>query len=151
MPVNSDQYSLSNLRDIVVPEPVSWWPPAPGVWVLLCTVAVVVLVITWRFYRSWRSRGYRRAGLALLADAGTAYDISVILKRVALAAFPREQVASLYGKEWIAFLNHTCPQADLSNLLTDQSASENLRKQGRNWIMAHKSGTPTIDNRQSAI
>ena len=26
----NDAGSLQNLNDIVVPEPVAWWPPAPG-------------------------------------------------------------------------------------------------------------------------
>jgi hypothetical protein len=130
-------YSLSKLHDIVVPEPVSWWPPAPGVWVLLCLAAVVVIALAWRFLRSWRSNAYRRAGLALLADAGTAYDISVILKRVALAAFPREQVASLHGQDWAAFLNQTCTQCDFLKVLTDETASEKLMAQSRVWITRH--------------
>ena len=135
--MNGDQYSLSKLHDIVIPEPVSWWPLAPGGWVLICIAVVVIFVITWRFYRSWQSNAYRRAGLALLADAGTAHDISVILKRVSLAVFPREQVASLYGKEWIAFLNQTCSRCDLSSLLEEQAASETLINQSRTWILRH--------------
>jgi len=136
--MNSDQYSLSKLHDIVMPGPVSWWPLAPGAWVLVCIAVVVIFVITLRFYRSWQSNAYRRAGLALLTDAGTARDISVILKRVSLAVFPREQVASLYGKEWIAFLNQTCPRCDFSSLLDKQSAPDDLASLARIWINYHQ-------------
>ena len=151
--MNGEPYSLSSLHDIIVPEPVSWWPLAPGVWVLLGVATVVVLVLTWRALRSWRTNAYRRAGLALLTDAGTAHDISVILKRVALAAFPREQVASLYGTEWIAFLNQTCPQADLSSLLTDPSDGVGLRSRARLWITRHSKLpplTPDLSRRRVA-
>ena len=34
-----DPYSLDNLRDIVEPASIPWWPPAPGVWLLLALVA----------------------------------------------------------------------------------------------------------------
>ena len=139
--MNSDPYSLSKLHDIVMPEPVSWWPLAPGVWVLVGFAVVVILVMTWRFYRSRQSNAYRRAGLALLADAGTAHDISVILKRVALVVFPREHVASLYGQEWIAFLNQTCPRCDFSSLLDKQSAPDDLANLASIWINDHQSVT----------
>ena len=139
--MNSDPYSLSKLHDIVMPEPVSWWPLAPGVWVLVGFAVVVILVMTWRFYRSRQSNAYRRAGLALLADAGTAHDISVILKRVALVVFPRQHVASLYGQEWIAFLNQTCPRCDFSSLLDKQSAPDDLASLARIWINYHQSVT----------
>jgi hypothetical protein len=114
--MNSDQYSLSNLWDIVVPEPVSWWPVAPAVWVVLGLATVGALVFVWRLYVARKRNAYRRAGLALLAEAKSTHDVSVILKRVALAAFPREQVASLAGDDWVAFLNQTCTQCDFTDL-----------------------------------
>jgi len=63
---------------------------------------VAILVYQWRLRR--QENAYRRAGLALLARAETAHEISVILIRVALAAFPREQAASLVGEDWRGFL-----------------------------------------------
>ena len=42
--------------------------------------------------------------------------MNVILKRVALAAFPRPMVASLYGDDWAAFLDGTCRRARFSSL-----------------------------------
>ena len=38
-----DPASLENLRDIAVPPPVPWWPPAPGWWVL-GLLALLVLI-----------------------------------------------------------------------------------------------------------
>ena len=63
---------------------------------------VAILVYQWRLRR--QENACRRAGLALLARAETAHEISVILIRVALAAFPREQAASLVGEDWRGFL-----------------------------------------------
>jgi hypothetical protein len=51
---------LTQLRDIQVPEPISWWPPAPGWW-LLALVSIIALgytVFALRRYRrqyAWRS------------------------------------------------------------------------------------------------
>jgi hypothetical protein len=139
--VNSEQYSLNNLRDIVVPDAPPFWPPSPGVWIALGIVAAVALILCWRFHSTWKCNAYRRAGLALLGGANTARDVSVALKRVALAVFPREQVASLYGKDWVAFLNGTCSRCHFSEIDTTDSgagASHELIELGGIWIRHHR-------------
>lgn len=110
--MNSDP--LAQLRDIHLPEPVSWWPPAPGWWVL----ALVVLgLLVWGgvyFFNRFRSRQHRRAALRELAILKQNLDsreivegVAVLLKRVALQSFDRKEVASLSGARWLAFLDHT--------------------------------------------
>ena len=95
--------SIFNLRDIVVPEPVGFWPPATGVWVLVGVACIGLALLIWRGYAFWKARAYRRAGLARLAkiegqlvspgsQVAALRELSILLKRVALAAFPREQV-----------------------------------------------------------
>jgi hypothetical protein len=133
--------SLANLRDIAVPEPPPLWPPAPGVWVLLIVIAVVVtaLIVFWR--RRWVDNAYRRAGLALLADARTHRDVNIVLKRVALAVFPRPEVAPLYGTDWAAFLDHSCPGVRFSSLADvedDAEATRRVRSLARTWIRRHR-------------
>ena len=41
--MNPDPASLENLRHIVQPAPVPWWPPAPGWW-LLALILIGLLV-----------------------------------------------------------------------------------------------------------
>ncbi len=122
--MDSEQYSLNNLRDIVVPDPPPFWPPAPGVGVALGIVVVVVLFVGWRLHATRKRNAYRKAGLLLLGGAKTAHDVSVIMKRVALAVFPREQVASLYGDDWVAFLHRTCPRSYFSKMVTTDAGTE---------------------------
>jgi hypothetical protein len=111
--------SIFDLRDIVVPEPVGFWPPAAGVWVLVGVAGCALALLIWRGYLVWKSGAYRRAGLARLAqiegqlaspgsEVAALRELSDLLKRVALAAFPRKQVAPLYGESWLRFLEHTC-------------------------------------------
>lgn len=138
--MTNEMYSLSNLRDIIVPDPPPLWPPAPGLWVLLGIVAAVVLILFLEFHGARKRNAYRRAGLALLEDARTVRDISVLLKRVALAVFPREQVASLYGSDWVLFLNRTCSRGNFSKIgRTDSSAEANqeLIELAGIWIRHH--------------
>ena len=136
-----DPASLQNLRDIAVPEPPPLWPPAPGVWVLLIVLAAVVaaLVVFWRRRRA--DNAYRRAGLSLLGDARTTRDVNIVLKRVALAVFPRPEVAPLHGDEWAAFLDGSCPSARFSpfgDLEDDATATGELRALARTWIRRHR-------------
>lgn len=142
--MDADTYSLDNLRDIVIPDAPAVWPPAPGVWVAIIVVLSVVLfaVIRWRARR--KRNAYRRAGIALLAEARTVYDVSVILKRVALAAYSREQVASLYDTEWTAFLDNTCSRCrfkKFTNLDRSNEADRKLLKMARRWIQGHRVST----------
>lgn len=109
---------LVQLKDIHLPTPVGWWPPAPG-WVLISAgiffLAMAIVYFTLKKHRNAMPKKkalillknyqqiYEREGNAALVSAG----ISELLRRVALAYFPREQVASLKGREWLKFLNET--------------------------------------------
>ncbi|MEN8166303.1 MAG: DUF4381 domain-containing protein [Pseudomonadota bacterium] len=112
--MNSDSGSLERLHDILPAAPPPWWPPAAG-WYLLC--ALLMLLALWTGHRAWRRyrcNRYRRAALAELAaitsasaDAELAH-LPELLKRTALHAYPRAQVAALSGAQWIAFLDAHC-------------------------------------------
>ena len=40
---------LAGLRDYHLPEPISWWPPAPGWWLLASlAVAALAVLLLWR-------------------------------------------------------------------------------------------------------
>lgn len=135
-----DAASLQNLRDIVVPDPPPLWPPAPGVWVLLVIAAAIItaLVLLWR--RARERDAYRRAGLALLETARTPRDVNIVLKRVVLAAWPRPEVAPLYGDDWAAFLDGTCSRTRFAALGTidDSQPSRDLQRLARTWIRHHR-------------
>lgn len=133
--------SLQNLRDIAMPEPPPLWPPAPGVWVLLIVAlcALSTVVILWMRVRE--RNAYRRAGLALLEQAATTRDVNVILKRVALAVFPRSEVAPLYGDDWAGFLDASCSRsgfADLGTVEDGAEVSRELRDLARTWVRHHR-------------
>ena len=111
--------SIFDLRDIMVPEEVGLWPPAPFVWVLLGAAGAGLAVLAWRGIALWKAGAYRWAGLACLAqiegqlvipgsEVAALHELSVLLKRVALAAFPRKEVAPLCGDNWLRFLDRTC-------------------------------------------
>jgi hypothetical protein len=138
----SDPADLSNLRDIVVPPAVSFWPPAPGWWAVgVVGVAAAAFAVA-AVVRRWQRNAYRREALHAL-ETVDGHDISAILKRAALAAFPREQVASLNGAAWLAFLDRTGGTAFGSTaLLTLTYGGKGERgpvvAQARHWIERHR-------------
>ncbi|NCF62467.1 MAG: DUF4381 family protein [Gammaproteobacteria bacterium] len=107
----NDAGSLQNLNDIVVPGPVSWWPLATGWYVLAALLIVILLILAIRQWRQWRRNRYRRQALAQLSSIRKGetglQQLPFLLKRAAISAWPREQVASLSGPPWHRFLDET--------------------------------------------
>jgi hypothetical protein len=104
---------LNLLHPPAVPERIDMTPQTPG-WIILAIA--LVLLLGWGFaliLRRYRSNAYRRAALAELTylsrTGNDPAEIAVLLKRTALAAFPRDQVASLHGESWLTFLDAHFP------------------------------------------
>lgn len=160
-----DPASLQNLNDIVLPEAATWWPLANG-WYFLFGLLLVFLA--WFIYTSIQHRiknRYRRAALHqlhLLAQEvnktgkrdSVLRQIPILLKRTALTAYPRRQLASLTGKSWHDFLNSKsgtpwftesiCHSLDhisysVGNLDTvDAEAVSELLKACKHWLKHHQ-------------
>jgi hypothetical protein len=111
--------ALAGLHDVVTPAPVSWAPQTAG-WAVLAGVFFVLLA--WWGWRAWKrvqANRYRRVALAeidrmaeaLRGDPSTGLAalaaVNEVLKRTALTAWPRPEVASLAGEDWLAFLDAT--------------------------------------------
>ncbi len=99
---------LNRLAEPSEPAPVSLMPQTPGWTVLALLLALLLAWLAWRAVVRWRANAYRRAALVELAAAGDdPAAIATILRRVALAAWPRERVASLHGTQWLQFLDRS--------------------------------------------
>ena len=117
------QQPLSQLRDIHLPEPVSWWPPAPGWWLLGVLLAVAVAGLLYGSRRYLLATAWRRQGRRLLVrqyrlwqldhdDQRYLQGVNEVLKRTALRCFPEAEVAALSGQRWTRFLDrHLKPGA----------------------------------------
>lgn len=111
------------LRDIHLPDPVSWWPPAIGWW-LLPVVLFLIILLGWMLMKSARRRirrrRLRRRALDELARIerefqatgdidGTMESVSVLLRRVAVTLFTDRGVAGRVGRDWVEWLRRTGP------------------------------------------
>ncbi len=117
---------LSGLRDIHLPAPISWWPLAPGWWLLLGVLLTLLAFTLWIALHRRRNR-WRRAATVELKRLRQAWQrgevepgqlvqqLSILLRRVALTRFPRHQVAALHGEEWLAFLDHPLARPEFSS------------------------------------
>jgi len=100
-----------------MPQPVPWWPPAPGWYVTGGIIFLLLTWISWRIYTRWRSNAYRRISIKELGSIrnnihsdqleASLRALSKLVKRTALTVWHREQVASLTGSEWLRFLDKT--------------------------------------------
>lgn len=101
------------LRDIHLPAPISWWPPAIGWWLLAVALIVGTVLAVW-LIRRWRRATPTKLALReldyLAQDAGLdpaekLRRLSILLRRTALSFYPREQVAGLTGEAWLLWLD----------------------------------------------
>ena len=106
---------LSQLRDIHAAAPVSWWPPAPGWWVLALLVLALLVWAGRRMLARFRVYRRRKQMLGWVEHLNANIDpdsnpqeylstLYRIFKLVALRAFPERQCALLNGQEWVDFL-----------------------------------------------
>jgi hypothetical protein len=102
-----------DLRDIHLPPPVGWWPPAPGWWLapLLAIALILVLWIVWRrLIRNPFRKEVRRELAAIEASDDLAPQekigrVSILLRRACLTLYPRQEVAGLTGQDWLERLD----------------------------------------------
>ena len=105
---------LEQLADIHLPTEISYWPPAPGWWILSILVVIGVIYLL----KSYLARRHlQRVVKAALTELDNCYDnfsrasgdkikesklryvneVNSVLRRVALVHYPQSKVASLGG------------------------------------------------------
>ena len=153
-------YLIHGIDEIMLPEPISWWPLAAGwqalgLWVL---VVILYMLIKWSQAR-WRNR-YRRQALRELSELGSGNQLKDVvaalpfyLKATALQTYTRHEVAALSGDDWLRFLDDHYKGPEFSNgigqkLLNvayapvaqwdlDETQSRQLIAMSRRWIETH--------------
>jgi hypothetical protein len=108
------------LRDLHLPEPVGWWPLAPGWWALLILLAALLAYGLVRWHQRRQRNAARRYALRKLARYEAEYlehrnpvvlgkQLSQLLRRGMLAYAERDEVAGLTGADWLNWLDRGMP------------------------------------------
>lgn len=114
------------LRDIHFPEAVSWWPLAPGWWIVMALLILfMVFLYWWLFIKKVPTRSIADIAseeFKLIQTnfgkhqnkAQLAKDLSEFLRRVCISLFPRTDTAGLTGHSWLAFLDQALDRPEFT-------------------------------------
>lgn len=142
---------IDQLVDPTEPAPVAMVPQTWG-WAVVAVVLVSALALSaWRLWQRYRANAYRRAALHELAKVqDDPAAIAAILRRTALAAYPRVEVAGLAGESWLAFLDRHYPGTAFTSgagravavaPYTPMSTATGLHEAAADWIRRHRRET----------
>lgn len=111
----------AQLHDIRELDPIGWWPPAPGWWLLAvgCAITLYLLFyLTASLVRdppgSWRREARRhlrdlRRRQTTQPPKQTAAELSELLRRISIARFGRAACAARSGDNWLKWLQAQDP------------------------------------------
>ena len=129
------------LRDIHLPDVSLWWPPAPGWWISL----LLILLLLWllprqlpRLLRWLRHKPAKRLSLQELGRIRRGYkegqsesavlrDVTALLRRVVISYYGREEYAAFTGSRWIEQLQRLAPGSGFSDQQLQLLAHERYR------------------------
>jgi len=127
--MNTALQNSTQLRDIHLPDAVSWWPPAIGWW-LVAAVLLLGIYLLPKLYRYLTYKPVKQVSNESLQSILDEYqqhnnnnklvqDISKLLRQICMTYTGREASASLTGKQWIKYLNKLVNQDIFNNEITD--------------------------------
>jgi len=108
-----------DLKDIHLPDAISWWPLAPGWWILLAVVICTILFIfiARKIYIKKQLKRDIHRELDKIKNiyqqtqnkSQLAKSLSVLLRRASISYYPdtRNNGAGLTGQQWLSWLDNT--------------------------------------------
>ncbi len=163
---DDQQASLDQLRDLQLPDPIGFWPPAPGWWLLALILIALMLWSGWRLLSRMRRNRYRHYALAELQRLDQSepqrwlQQLNQLLRRTALVAYPHQPIAALSGQAWLDFLYHSSRldgfQQPLGRTLAEgpyrshaDIDTAGLTDLAQQWIKRHRHTLPPTPSAES--
>lgn len=156
--MSSNNLLLQTLIEPVAPEPILWLPQTLAWKLLFILLCVTLAFFLFKKAQLWHANQYRRDALKALhkidnkSRLEALNELNQILKKVAVNAYGNQQVASLYGLEWIKFLQQqpglyaqkyvtrkwqvALYNPDIASYVTS-SEFDYLVSQSKSWIKQH--------------
>ncbi|MCK5810349.1 MAG: DUF4381 domain-containing protein [Cocleimonas sp.] len=108
--------ALANLKDIHLPSAVSWWPLAPGWWILFGLFVLMIALVVYLYIRSQRKTSqeiiidqalqlFNKLEQQSPTPKALIVALSELLRRTAISLYGRSAIANLAGDDWLLFLN----------------------------------------------
>lgn len=104
---------IVGLIDMPLPPSIGLWPQTISARVVCIAMLIAFVAIVGRWLYVWHVNRYRRAALADLdrilqgSPAVVVSQLALLVRRTALAVFPRQKVAELSGDAWLTFLDQS--------------------------------------------
>ncbi len=154
--------TIPELEQFIEPSPVQFSPNAPGWYVLGGIFLLILLIIAFLIWNNYRKNRYRRIALNWLEleeekffnnkEYGRlVYAGGMITKKITIFLYGNNEIASIRGSKWLAYLTKTCPSISFSStdeqLMSDiYESNNNLKEQQvfefidkiKYWIKKHK-------------
>jgi len=123
-----------DLRDIHLPDAISWWPIAPGWWFVLASLILIPIAffIIKNMYARKQLKRDVRSELDIIKQqfqsmqnkSQLAKSLSILLRRASMSYYPKTNIAGLTGNDWLSYLDDTNNtsskdkfQSDIGNIL----------------------------------
>ena len=118
--MNVPSQNTESLRDIHLPDAISWWPPAIGWWILLALIIAAIIFIP-KLYRRMTYTPLNKVANKTYQniidefkennnDSAFIIATSQFLRQTAMSYCGRDEVAQLTGDKWIEALNNITEQ-----------------------------------------
>ncbi len=125
------------LRDIHLPDANLWWPPAPGWWISLLLIVLLLWLLPrllrWLRHKPLKSLSIKELERIRLEyrqgmdDKAVLKEVAALLRRVAISFCGREQSAAITGEQWLAQLQLLAPQQSFSEVQLEWLAHARYR------------------------
>lgn len=106
---------LSGLKDIHLPAVPSLWPLPAVFWIVLAALLCCIFLARWIWIKKHQLTAKKYANREVESitkrfsenSYKTATELSLLMRRIALMKYPRQDVSGLTGKTWRQFLEKT--------------------------------------------
>ncbi len=115
---------LEQLKDIHAPTDITWWPLAPGWWLLAAIILITVIICVHKIFKWRKQTAWRRMALKHLSklwrnesqldNAAMIIEINTLLKRSLASKFSADDYLSQTGNAWSTTLNDHARPSSLS-------------------------------------
>jgi hypothetical protein len=111
------------IRDIHLPEQISWFPPAMGWWLLIIFVPILSYFFIALIQRLLQKTAIKDAKKLLkklqinenLTPLEKVIELSSLLRRVAVSSDSKTNVGGLTGRAWLDYLDQSLKDAPFKN------------------------------------